>query len=64
MEDDDLPQYLWDPGASRVVYEDDRKRTKQQAEWIQRRWDERTVRRELEKNTGPATGRGTPPGRL
>ncbi|GEM_PF-6696119 len=64
MDEDDLPQYIWDPGASRVVYEDDRKRTKERAEWIQRRWDERKERRELEKNTGPAMGRRTPPGRL
>ncbi len=62
--DDGLPQYLWDPGASRVVYEDDRKRTMERAKLIQRRWDERKERRELEKNTGPAMGRGTPPRRL
>lgn len=62
--DDGLPQYLWDPGAFRAVDEDDRRRTKEQSEWIQKRWDERKERRELEKNTGPAMGRGTPPGRL
>lgn len=64
MDEDDLPQYIWDPGASRVVYEDDRRRTKEQSEWIQKLWDERKERRELEKNTGPAMGRGTPPRRL
>lgn len=64
MYEDDLPQYIWDPGAFRAVDEDDRKRTKEQAKWIQRRWDERKERRELEKNTGPAMGRGTPPRRL
>lgn len=62
--DDGLPQYLWDPGAFRAVDEDDRKRTKEQAALIQRCWNDRKELRELEKNTGPAMGRGTPPRRL